>query len=75
MFNSYGQAGNCTVIDSGGNIYDDDYPAPVGGPGAGSAYAALKPITTTNPPPAIPPLPKNCVAKSPYSTQTSKPGC
>ncbi len=75
MFNSYGQAGNCTVIDDGGNIFDDDYPAPVGGPGSGSAYAALAPIVTTNPPPLIPPLPKNCVAKSPYSTQTSKPGC
>jgi hypothetical protein len=27
------------------------------------------------PPPLIPPTPKNCVVKSPYTTQTSKPSC
>lgn len=27
------------------------------------------------PPPLIPPIPKNCVVKSPYSTQTSLPSC
>jgi hypothetical protein len=27
------------------------------------------------PPPRVPPLPRNCVVKSPYTTQTSKPSC
>jgi hypothetical protein len=40
-----------------------------------AAYNTLFPIETTNPPPLIPPQPKNCVVKSPYSTQTSMPGC
>lgn len=73
-FNSYGDAlsGKLTLDDEGGNVYDDYYPAAVGG---GTGYLALNPIATTNPPPLIPPLPKNCVANSPYSTQTSLPLC
>jgi Right handed beta helix region len=40
-----------------------------------TAYNALiaDPAITT--PPLIPPMPKNCVATSPYSTQTSLPPC
>ena len=37
------------------------------------AYTALNPLASTNPPPLIPPVPKTCVAKSPYSTQTGTP--
>jgi hypothetical protein len=37
--------------------------------------AMLYPITATNPPPLIPPLPFSCVAISPYSTQTSTIRC
>jgi len=40
-----------------------------------AAYNVLFPIATTNPPPLIPPVPVNCVALSPYSTQTSKTSC
>ena len=40
-----------------------------------AAYAALNPIATTNPPPLIPPLPKNCVVGTPWTTQTSKTRC
>jgi len=38
-----------------------------------AAYTALYPMATTNPPPLIPPVPNNCVANSPYSTQTGTP--
>ncbi len=40
-----------------------------------TAYSLLTPIVNKLPPPLIPPLPKNCVVKSPYSTQTSLPSC
>ena len=40
-----------------------------------TAYNLLTPIATRLPPPLIPPLPKNCVVKSPYSTQTILPSC
>jgi parallel beta-helix repeat protein len=40
-----------------------------------SAYNLLKSDLSVTRPPAVPPGPKNCVAKSPYSTQTSVPGC
>jgi Concanavalin A-like lectin/glucanases superfamily/Right handed beta helix region len=73
-FNSSGTSGSISISGSG-NVYDNYYPAPSGGPGSGSAYAKLNSIATTNPPPLIPPKPKNCVATSPYSTQTSLPPC
>jgi hypothetical protein len=41
--------------------------------GGCTAYTALYPMATTNPPPLIPPVPKNCVANTPYSTQTGLP--
>jgi DNA-binding winged helix-turn-helix (wHTH) protein len=40
-----------------------------------AAYNLLRSDLSVTRPPAIPPGPKNCVAKSPYSTQTSLPGC
>jgi Concanavalin A-like lectin/glucanases superfamily/Right handed beta helix region len=73
-FNSYGADGSVSISGSG-NIDDNYYPAASGGPGEGSAYAILNSIANTNPPPLIPPQPKNCVATSPYSTQTSLPPC
>jgi parallel beta-helix repeat protein len=39
------------------------------------AYVALYPMATTNPPPAIPPVPFTCVVRSPYSNNKSKPPC
>jgi hypothetical protein len=44
--------------------------------GAGrTAYNKLRQDAAMTAPPLIPPAPKTCVAKSPYSTQTSLPGC
>ena len=40
-----------------------------------AAYNALISDPAVNNPPLIPPLPKNCVASSPYSTQTSAAPC
>ena len=40
-----------------------------------NVYNSLTPIMVKLPPPLIPPVPRNCVAKSPYSTQTSLPPC
>jgi hypothetical protein len=40
-----------------------------------TAYNLLTPIATKLPPPLIPPAPKNCVAVSPYTTQTSMARC
>ncbi len=40
-----------------------------------AAQELLTPPATTMPPPMIPPQPRNCVAKSPYSTQTDWPAC
>jgi hypothetical protein len=39
------------------------------------ADALLTPVSTVFPAPLIPPQPKNCVATSPYSTQTGLPAC
>lgn len=40
-----------------------------------AALSALDPLSTTNPPPLIPPVPVECVAPSPWATQTSKGPC
>ena len=40
-----------------------------------AAYNSLYPISSTNPPPRIPPKPHACVAPSPYSNQTGAPPC
>jgi hypothetical protein len=59
-----------------GGYYDDGYCSGVslsGNTFGSAAYAVLNPLTTTNPPPLIPPVPKNCVVTSPYTTQTGTP--
>ena len=53
----------CGPVDLSGNVFGR------------AAYDALHPMSLTNPPPLVPPLPKHCVAASPYSTQTSAPPC
>jgi len=40
-----------------------------------AAYDILYPMASTNPPPLIPVQPKNCVANSPYTTNTSLAQC
>ncbi len=54
---------NCGTIDYANNIT------------GAAAYARLYPMAKTNPAPLIPPRPHACVARSPYSTQTSAPPC
>jgi hypothetical protein len=56
-------SGGCGTVTQSGNNFTS------------SATSALLPIATMLPPPLIPPLPKNCVVKSPYTTQTSLPSC
>jgi hypothetical protein len=55
--------GSCGAI----NLTTDTFNAP--------ADPLLTPTSTVFAPPMIPPLPKNCVAVSPYSTQTSMSAC
>ncbi len=62
-YNSLYDGGGCTPETVSGNTWDE------------AAWDLLYPPSTTMPPPLIPPQPKNCVAKSPYSTQTGWPGC
>jgi len=40
-----------------------------------AALALLTPVDAKLPPPLVPPVPHLCVARSPYSTQTSVPAC
>lgn len=61
--NSYWNGGGCGTVTLTGNTFDT------------TAKNQLNPMSTTNPPPLIPPLPFGCVALSPYSTQTSKASC
>ena len=63
--------GYCTGVTLTSNTFDINCTTGV----SCAAYAALNPLATTNPPPLIPPLPKHCAAKSPYTTQTSAPRC
>lgn len=68
-YNGYWSS-NCEVVESD-NLFDQgEY-----GVGGGPAYRYLYPILKTNPPPMIPPKPKNCVANSPYSTNQTAPRC
>jgi hypothetical protein len=62
-YNSFYDGGGCTPETKSGNTWD------------AAAWNLLNPPSTKMPPPLIPPQPKNCVAKSPYSTQTGWPGC
>jgi hypothetical protein len=40
-----------------------------------TAYKLLMPVSISVPPPLVPPLPKNCVVKSPYTTQNALRAC
>jgi hypothetical protein len=64
---SYYDQGVCTNVQLSNNVFDSG--------SQHAAYDQLNPMTTTNPPPLIPPGPHECVARSPYTTQTSKPAC
>lgn len=63
--------GSCTPETQSGNTFDS---ACTDGVNC-SAYAALFPLATTNPPPQVPPGPVNCVIRSPWSNNSSKPLC
>lgn len=63
-----GYWGNITCSTDSGNSFGSDWS------GLTSDMTAAQ-VMTQVPPPAIPPLPKNCVVKSPYSNNTSKPSC
>jgi hypothetical protein len=70
-FNGYQDFGNCASLTEENNTFDNGLYAPGGGP----AFRLLNPMSTTTPPPLIPPKPKYCVARSPYSTQNSLHQC
>jgi len=55
--------GGCDPLKESGNTWNE------------AARKRLTPPETKMPPPLIPPQPRNCVAKSPYSTQTNWPAC
>ncbi|MGH9430372.1 MAG: hypothetical protein ACRD3T_02395 [Terriglobia bacterium] len=55
--------GGCEPVTLTGNTWNE------------AARKLLTPVRTKLPPPLIPPEPRNCVAKSPYSTQTNWPRC
>ena len=60
---SYWSNGYCAPITLTNNTWDQ------------AAYNILNPMTSTNPPPLVPPQPFSCVVTSPYSTQTSAQPC
>ncbi|MGB9432125.1 MAG: right-handed parallel beta-helix repeat-containing protein [Candidatus Acidiferrum sp.] len=59
----YWKGGGCDPVTLTGNTF------------SAAADALLTPTATVFAPPPIPPQPKNCVATSPYSTNTSLPPC
>jgi hypothetical protein len=66
----YWNDGYCPTVATG-NTFDVGCTAGVNC----TAYNILKPMSSTNLPPLIPPQPHSCVAPSPYSTQTNSPAC
>ena len=62
--------GSCGGTKLSGNVFDSDNI----GAGGGAAYKALIAVVPQAAP-LIPPAPKNCVVRSPYSTQKSMPSC
>ncbi len=62
-YNSFWYGGGCDPLTESGNTWDE------------AAQDLLTPPATKMPPPLIPPQPRNCVARSPYSTQTGWPAC
>jgi hypothetical protein len=71
----YWNGGGCGAVTCDGTNTNIDSCNTFDYGGGRTAYYALiaDPAVTT--PPLIPPQPKNCVANSPYSTQTSLPPC
>jgi len=59
----YWNGGGCDPVTLTSNTFDR------------AANLLLNPMSATNPPPLIPPAPKNCVAVSPYTSQISLPRC
>ena len=62
-YNSFWNGGGCDPVTAARNKWDE------------AAWDALYPPSKKMPPPLIPPQPRNCVARSPYSTQTLWPKC
>jgi hypothetical protein len=62
-FNSFWNGGGCDPVATTSNTWDQ------------AAWDALYPPSKKIPPPLIPPQPRKCVARSPYSTQTRWPMC
>lgn len=62
-WNSYWNGGGCGTVMLTGNTFNQ------------AAYTMLYSMASTNPRPSIPVQPKNCVANSPYTTNTSLPLC
>jgi hypothetical protein len=60
---SYWNGGGCDPVTFTGNVLD------------AAARTLLTPVSQKLPPPLIPPLPYNCVVRSPFSTQTGWPRC
>jgi len=58
---SYWNGGGCEPVTFTNNTMNTD------------AYNLLNPIDKTHPAPPIPPIPKQCVVKSPYTTNTGTP--
>jgi hypothetical protein len=62
-YNSFWNGGGCDPVTVTHNRWDE------------AAWDALYPPAKKMPPPLIPPQPRNCVARSPYSTQTRWQKC
>lgn len=62
-YNSFWNGGGCDPVTIANNTWDE------------AAWDILYPPSKKMPPPLIPPQPRNCVAKSPYSRQTGWPAC
>lgn len=62
-YNSFFNGGGCNPLTLINNTWD------------AAAQKLLSPPATKMPPPMIPPEPRDCVARSPYSTQTNWPDC
>jgi hypothetical protein len=91
VWQSYGSSGNCANVTVQNSIATEYQPngTQVGfwqGSGCtpvtltnnifgAAADTYLTPVSQMLPPPLIPPVPKNCVVLSPYSTQTSVAAC
>jgi hypothetical protein len=65
---------NCTLV-TGSTVSGNTFGAGVDAILGLSAGMTPGQVMAHIPPPLIPPLPKNCVVKSPYTTQTSLPSC